>query len=184
MEGRRTIIVPTTPPSWRVPTASCDSKRGASSPTNRPDRGGGRMRPLGPGREVVPGVRMLAHLHRSNALDVYDASCERRAARVVLKTPRPGRLNDARTVCALLCEGRLLERLSHPNLVRAYGVHAAPRPAVILETLRGAAAHRGPPPRRSPPARRCGQAHRPVDRPVARPRARRPRRLVQHGARA
>jgi serine/threonine protein kinase len=90
---------------------------------------------------------VLAHLHRSNGLDVYDAWCERRAARVVLKTPRPDRLDDARTVRSLLREGRLLRRLSHPNLVRAYGVHAAPRPAVLLETLGGetlqhAAAHR------------------------------------------
>jgi eukaryotic-like serine/threonine-protein kinase len=95
------------------------------------------MRPLGPGREVVPGVRILAHLHRSNRLDVYDAWCDRRAARVVLKTLRPDRLRDARTIRALLREGRLLRRLSHPNLVRAYDVHAAPRPAVVLETLGG-----------------------------------------------
>jgi serine/threonine protein kinase len=95
------------------------------------------VRPLGPGREVVPGVRVLEHLHRSNGLDVYDAWCERRAARVVLKTPRPDRLRDPRTVRSLLREGRLLKRLSHPNLVRAYDVHAGPRPAVVLETLGG-----------------------------------------------
>jgi len=95
------------------------------------------VRPLGPGREVAPGVRVLAHLHRSNRLDVYDAWCERRAARVVLKTPRPDHLNDSRTIRALLREGRLLKRLSHPNLVRAYAVHPSPRPAVVLETLGG-----------------------------------------------
>jgi serine/threonine protein kinase len=110
------------------------------------------MRPLGPGREVVPGVRVLAHLHRSNALDVYDAWSERRAARVVLKTPRPDRMRDPRTVRALLREGRLLKRLSHPNVVRAYEVHAGPRPAVVLETLGGEtlahiAAHRRVPAR-------------------------------------
>jgi eukaryotic-like serine/threonine-protein kinase len=95
------------------------------------------MRPLGPGREVVPGVRVLGHLHRSNRLDVYDAWCERRAARVVLKTLRPDRAGDARAARALLREGRLLRRLGHPNLLRAYEVHAAPRPAVVLETLGG-----------------------------------------------
>jgi serine/threonine protein kinase len=110
------------------------------------------VRPLGSGREVVPGIRVLAHLHRSNALDVYDAWSEHRAARVVLKTPRPDRLRDPRTVRALLREGRLLKRLSHPNLVRAYDVQPGPRPAVVLETLGGEtlqhiAAHRRAPAR-------------------------------------
>jgi eukaryotic-like serine/threonine-protein kinase len=80
---------------------------------------------------------VLGHLHRSNRLDVYDGWCERRAARVVLKTLRPDRARDARAARALLREGRLLRRLSHPNLVRAYEVHAAPRPVVVLETLGG-----------------------------------------------
>jgi serine/threonine protein kinase len=110
------------------------------------------MRPLGAGREVVPGVRVLAHLHRSNALDVYDAWSEQRAARVVLKTPRPDHVRDPRTVRALLREGRLLKRLSHPNVVRAYEVHPGPRPAIVLETLGGEtlqhiAAHRRVPAR-------------------------------------
>jgi eukaryotic-like serine/threonine-protein kinase len=95
------------------------------------------MRPLGRGRELVPGVRVLGHLHRSNRLDVYDGWCERRVARVVLKTLRPDRLGDARAARSLLAEGRLLKRLTHPNLVRAYEVHTAPRPTVVLETLGG-----------------------------------------------
>ena len=116
------------------------------------------MRPLGPGREVVPGVRVLGHLHRSNGLDVYDAWCAHRAARVVLKTPRPDRLRDARTVRALLREGRLLKRLSHPSLVRAYEVHAGPRPAVVLETLGGETLQHLAARRRRVPARQLAVA--------------------------
>jgi serine/threonine protein kinase len=92
------------------------------------------MRPYAPGREVAPGVRVLAHLHRSNDLDVYDARCARRACRVVVKTTRPDRARAAR---ALVREGRLLRRLTHPHIVRCYEVHPGPRPAIVLETLTG-----------------------------------------------
>src|SRR5204862_1788144 len=34
-------------------------------------------------------------------------------------------------------EGRLLRRLAHPHIVRAYGVHDLPRPVIVLETLGG-----------------------------------------------
>jgi serine/threonine protein kinase len=95
------------------------------------------VRPLGPGAVVAPGARVVAHLHRSEDLDVYDAWCERRACRVIVKTPRPDRRRDAPVVRALLREGRLLRRLAHPGIVRAYEVHAGPRPAVVMETLGG-----------------------------------------------
>jgi serine/threonine protein kinase len=95
------------------------------------------VRPLGKGREIAPGVRVLGHIHRSRALDVYDAWCERRACRVAVKTPRPDRLRSSRTVAALLREGRLLRRLAHPHVVRGYEVNREPRPTVVLETLGG-----------------------------------------------
>jgi serine/threonine protein kinase len=95
------------------------------------------MRPLGAGREIAPGVRVVAHLARSNHLDVYDAWCERRACRVVAKTLRPDRRGERRHAQALVREGRLLRRLSHPHLVRAYEVHDGDRPVVVLETLGG-----------------------------------------------
>ena len=38
---------------------------------------------------------------------------------------------------ALLREGLLLRRLSHPHVVRGYEVHDGPRPAVVMETLAG-----------------------------------------------
>lgn len=95
------------------------------------------MRPLSAGREIVPGVRVAEHLHRSNQLDVYAARCGRRGCSVVVKTPRPDRLHDGAVVNALLREGRLLKRLAHPHIVRGYDVQRAPRPAVVLETLAG-----------------------------------------------
>jgi serine/threonine protein kinase len=95
------------------------------------------MRALGPGAAAAPGARVIAHLHRSEHLDVYDAWCERRACRVIVKTPRPDRRRDRRIVRALLAEGRLLRRLSHPAIVRGYDVHDGLRPAIVMETLGG-----------------------------------------------
>ena len=94
------------------------------------------MRPLGAGRELAPGIRVLGHLHRSRVLDVYDAWSERRDARVVVKALRPDR-RDPADARALLREGRLLMRLTHPNIVRGYEVHERPRPLIVLETLGG-----------------------------------------------
>jgi serine/threonine protein kinase len=96
------------------------------------------MRPLGPGARVADGVEVIAHLARSGVLDVYDAWSVRRGCRVAVKALRPDRLGDRKARAALLREGRLLARLAHPHLVRAYEVHDGRRPAIVLETLRGA----------------------------------------------
>jgi serine/threonine protein kinase len=95
------------------------------------------VRPLGRGREITRGTTILAHLHRSAGYDVYDAWNEPRGCRVVVKTPRPDRLRDRAAGRRLLREGRLLKRLTHPHIVRAYEVHDHPRPAVVMETLTG-----------------------------------------------
>ena len=96
------------------------------------------MRPLGRGREVTPGTKVLEHLHRSAGYDVYDAWNEPRACRVIVKTLRPDCLGKERVVRKLLREGRVLKKLTHPHIVRAYEVHAEPRPAIVTETLTGA----------------------------------------------
>ena len=96
------------------------------------------MRPLGPGREVAPGTTILEHLHRSAGLDVYDAWNEPRGCRVIVKTLRPDRLQRPGLRAKLLREGRLLKRLTHPHIVRAYEVHDGPRPLIVMETLTGA----------------------------------------------
>src|SRR5690606_21033942 len=81
------------------------------------------MRPLGRGREVTPGTTVLAHLHRSNGYDVYDAWNEPRGCRVIVTTLRPDRLRRPAMRRALLREGRALRRLVHPHIVRGYEVH-------------------------------------------------------------
>ncbi|MGH2614972.1 MAG: serine/threonine-protein kinase, partial [Thermomicrobiales bacterium] len=93
--------------------------------------------PLPPGAVLAPGYRVVGFLRRGRDLDVYDLWSEERNCRCVGKTVRPDRLQkrDART--RLLREGRLLLKLTHPHIVRAYGVHASPVPLVILETLPG-----------------------------------------------
>ena len=95
------------------------------------------VRPLGRGREIAPGTTILEHLHRSAGLDVYDAWNEPRGCRVIVKTLRPDRLGKPGARHKLLREGRLLKRLTHPHIVRAYEVHDGPRPVVVMETLTG-----------------------------------------------
>jgi serine/threonine protein kinase len=94
--------------------------------------------PFVAGERLAPGYEVIAHMIRTNNLDVYDAWSEERACRVIAKTPRPDRLEDWRTVRALMREGRLLKKFTHPHIVRAYEVSKEPQPVVILETLTGA----------------------------------------------
>jgi serine/threonine protein kinase len=94
--------------------------------------------PFVAGERLAPGYEVIAHMSRGNNLDVYDAWSEERACRVIAKTPRPDRLEDRRTVRALMREGRLLKKFTHPHIVRAYEVSKEPQPVVILETLTGA----------------------------------------------
>jgi serine/threonine protein kinase len=93
--------------------------------------------PLAPGSEIAPGYEVVAHLRRGNDLDVYDVRSEDRHARCVVKTLRPDRAADDGLRRALLREGALLARLTHPHIVRAYETLAVPVPAVVLETLTG-----------------------------------------------
>ena len=95
------------------------------------------MRPFAQGRELAPGYAVIAHLARSNVLDVYDAWSHERSCRCIVKVLRPDRRGEATATRALLREGRLLERLSHPHLVRGYETLRSPLPAVVMETLRG-----------------------------------------------
>jgi serine/threonine protein kinase len=96
------------------------------------------MRPLGAGAALGDGLEVIAHLARSNVLDVYDAWCARRGCRVAVKTLRPDRRGDADARRALLRESCLLRRLAHPHLVRGYEWRDGGRPLLVLETLRGA----------------------------------------------
>jgi eukaryotic-like serine/threonine-protein kinase len=68
------------------------------------------------------GYRLLELLNSGHACDTWDAWSEERGCRVIVRT------GDVRR------EGRLLQRLTHPNIVRAYEVH---RSYLVLETLSG-----------------------------------------------
>jgi eukaryotic-like serine/threonine-protein kinase len=93
--------------------------------------------PAAPGAELAPGYEAIALLRRGGDLDVYDAWSHERGARVVVKALRGDRLDRRRVRQRLLAEGHLLERLTHPHIVRAYETLTEPIPAVVLETLGG-----------------------------------------------
>jgi serine/threonine protein kinase len=94
--------------------------------------------PLEAGEVIAPGYEAIAHLHRSNNFDVYDAWSEERACRCIAKTPIPDLLEDKSLARGLFREGRLLAKLTHPHIVRAYETLKEPQPTLILETLTGA----------------------------------------------
>jgi serine/threonine protein kinase len=86
---------------------------------------------------LPPGYRRLGRLHRSALYDVFDVWSDARWSRCVAKTLRRDRRDDRRARAQLLREGRRLQAMSHPHLVRAWEVHAGDPPVVILETLTG-----------------------------------------------
>ncbi len=89
------------------------------------------------GEMLAPGYTVLAHLHRSRELDVYDVWSAERACRCTAKVLRPDRSDDPDARDRLLAEGRLLLGLTHPHLARAYALLDASAPVLVLETLTG-----------------------------------------------
>jgi len=83
------------------------------------------------------GYELLALLHRSRGFDVFDAWSARHHSRVVIKAPRPDRLDDRSLSRRLEREGGLLIALRHPHILRGYELLPGPVPAVVTETLRG-----------------------------------------------
>src|SRR5919197_5201883 len=78
------------------------------------------------------------HLHRGRDLDVYEVWSELRDCLCVAKTLRPDRAQHDSSRRRLIREGRILLRLKHPHIVRAYELILRPQPVVILEVLGGA----------------------------------------------
>ena len=93
--------------------------------------------PVTSGAELAPGYTTIELLRRGRDLDVYDVWSEERACRCVIKCVRPDRLERDGVARRLLDEGRLLCRLTHPHIVRAYEVTEDPLPMVVMETLAG-----------------------------------------------
>ena len=94
--------------------------------------------PLEGGETIAPDYEIIAHLHRSNNFDVYDAWSRERTCRCIAKILIPDLVNDNKLVRGLLREGHLLKKLTHPHIVRAYETIREPRPILVLETLTGA----------------------------------------------
>lgn len=93
--------------------------------------------PLSRGAAIAPGYEVIEHLSRGRRLDVYDAWSGERGCRCVIKALRPERASEEEPRRMLLREGHLLERLSHPHLVRGYETVEEPGPLVVMETLGG-----------------------------------------------
>jgi serine/threonine protein kinase len=86
---------------------------------------------------TAPRYETIELLRRGRDLEVYDVWSEERACRCVMKTVRPDRPHRDGPARRLLAEGRLLCRLTHPHIVRAYEVIEGPVPTVMMETLSG-----------------------------------------------
>jgi eukaryotic-like serine/threonine-protein kinase len=95
------------------------------------------VEPLASGTVISPGYEVIEHLSRGRRLDVYDAWSEEGGCRCVIKALRPERAHEPLARKLLTREGWLLERLSHPHLVRGYETLLEPTPMIVLETLGG-----------------------------------------------
>ena len=93
---------------------------------------------LDAGDYVARGYRVIAHLARGRALDVYDVWSEDRYALCVAKTLRPDRRDDTGARRRLRREGRTILSLTHPHIVRGYELIERPAPVLVLEALTGA----------------------------------------------
>lgn len=92
--------------------------------------------PLAAGTVLAPGYRVVDHLSRGRALDVYDVWSETRSCRCAAKVVRPDR-RDRSARSRLVREGELLLVVTHPHIVRAYELLRRPRLVLVLETLTG-----------------------------------------------
>ena len=90
------------------------------------------------GDQIVPGRTAIKLLGGGFRYEAYLAWDDHLRALVVLKVVRPGLVDDERTLSGLAGEIEMLERLSHPVLVRSFGHDLdGPRPFVTLEHLEG-----------------------------------------------
>lgn len=94
--------------------------------------------PLEPGAEIAPGYEVIRHMRRGRALDVYDVWSQELGSRCIVKAVRPERADDDGARQRLLDEGRRLEAMRHPHIVRGYETLEEPGPLVVMETLTGA----------------------------------------------
>jgi eukaryotic-like serine/threonine-protein kinase len=88
------------------------------------------------GDEIVPGRHAIKRLGGGNAYEAYLAWDDHMLALVVAKILRPHLVTDARSLKGLQAEAEMLERLSHPVIVRSFGsVLDGDSPHVVMEHL-------------------------------------------------
>src|SRR5205814_6857281 len=129
--GRRHVCAP-------LPRASRGGRGRAATAAGGRRAVSGIPATLGRGTALAPGYPVLGHLHRGDALDVYEVWSEERNCPCIAKVLRPDRLAEVRPRRRHFREGRLLEQFTHPHIVRAYETLTRPQPVLILETLSGA----------------------------------------------
>jgi serine/threonine protein kinase len=79
----------------------------------------------------------LDRIATSRTFEVFDAWSLERGCRVVIKAVTPEKRGRGDAEQRLADEGRLLQRLTHPHIVRAYEVREEPPAMLVLETLPG-----------------------------------------------
>jgi serine/threonine protein kinase len=93
---------------------------------------------VGAGDELVPGIRAERKLGGGERYEAYLGWHERLFAPVVVKVVRPDLVDDSATVRGLRREVEMLQRLSHPVVVRSFDADLeSERPHVVLEHLDG-----------------------------------------------
>lgn len=92
---------------------------------------------LPPGSEIAPGRRVIRRLG-TGATDVYLASDTDQPEPVVAKLLRPDRVEDKDAIWRLTREVSMHQRLSHPSLVRCFGLELDGRyPQATFEFVDG-----------------------------------------------
>jgi eukaryotic-like serine/threonine-protein kinase len=90
-----------------------------------------------PGELLVSDYEVVRLLDKGPKHEIYDAWSRHRQCRCIAKTMGSGPPWDDHDRRRLLREGRLLARMTHPHIVRAYETIREPRPVIVLETLTG-----------------------------------------------
>jgi eukaryotic-like serine/threonine-protein kinase len=117
-------------PAPHASEPAADAERAAPAPTESWE--------FDEGDEIAPRRFALEELGGGHQYQAYLAWDEARASLVVAKLVRPHLVDDADVRRHLAREAELLQRLSHPVLVRGYdAVLDGPRPHVVLEHLEG-----------------------------------------------
>ncbi|HSJ49807.1 MAG TPA: serine/threonine-protein kinase, partial [Actinomycetota bacterium] len=93
---------------------------------------------LAEGDQIVPGLLALGPVGGGHDFEVLLGWDDHRHSLVVVKLVRPRLVDDVHVLRALAREARLVHDLSHPVIVRGFGVALdGPRPHLVLEHLEG-----------------------------------------------